>query len=78
MADQVDAEMAKIQEHGGREIAAAGKAARLELKRYAAELALALAEQKVRTRMNPETQDALVRGFVQGLVTPPPGSSPLV
>jgi hypothetical protein len=37
------------------------------LKRYAAELAIGLAEQKIRARMTPETQDALVRGFVRDL-----------
>jgi hypothetical protein len=37
------------------------------LRRYAAELALSLAEEKVRVRMTPDTQDALVKGFVQNL-----------
>jgi len=60
-------EIAKIQAHAEREIASAGKAARMELKRYSAELAVSLAEQKVRARMTPETQDALVQGFVQDL-----------
>ena len=40
----------------------AGKAARMALKRYSAELAMGLAEQKVRARMTPETEDALVQG----------------
>jgi F-type H+-transporting ATPase subunit b len=61
------AEIAKTQEHAEQEIAAAGKAARLELKRYCAELALGLAEEKIRARMTPETQDTLVRGFVRDL-----------
>ena len=60
-------EIAKIQAHAEREIASAGKAARMELKRYSAELAVSLAEQKVRARMTPQTQDALVQGFVQDL-----------
>jgi F-type H+-transporting ATPase subunit b len=61
------AEIAKIQAHAEQEIASAGKAARMELKRHAAELAVALAEQKVRARMTPDTQDALVKGFVRNL-----------
>ena len=61
------AEIAKTQANAEREIAAAGKAARMELKRYCADLAVGLAEQKVRARMTPETQDALVRGFVRDL-----------
>lgn len=64
------AEMAKIQEHSEQEIAAAGKQARLDLKRYSAELAVALATQKIQARMTPDTQDALVRGFVKDLDRP--------
>lgn len=64
---QTASEIARIKEHAGQEVAAAGKAARLELKRYSAELAIELAEQKVRGRITPDTQDALVRGFVSEL-----------
>jgi F-type H+-transporting ATPase subunit b len=67
------AEIAKIQAHSEREIAAAGKAARLELKRYCAELAVELAERKIRARMTPDAQDALVRGFVRDLDRPSAG-----
>jgi len=71
MRRRTAAEMAKIEAHAGQEIAAAGKTARAELKRYAAELALGLAERKIRMRMNAETQDALVGGFVHELDSPP-------
>jgi F-type H+-transporting ATPase subunit b len=64
------AELAKAQERGEQEIAAAGKAARLELKRYAAQLALDLAAQKIQQRMNPESDDALVQDFVRELARP--------
>jgi len=64
------AEIAKIQTHAEQEIVAAGKAARMELKRYAAQIALGLAEQKIRSRMTPETEDRLVRGFVKNLDSP--------
>src|SRR5438270_612159 len=63
MAQQTEAEIAKIQAHAEQEIASAGKTARMALKRYSAELAMGLAEQKVRARMTPETEDALVQGF---------------
>jgi len=64
------AEMAKIQHHLTGEIASAGKAARLELRRYSAELALGLAEQKIAARMSPETEDRLVTSFVAHLGHP--------
>jgi F-type H+-transporting ATPase subunit b len=67
MEQHTAAEIAKIQAHSQQEIAAAGKAARMELKRYAAELAVQLAEQKVRARMTPDTQNALVQRFVRNL-----------
>jgi F-type H+-transporting ATPase subunit b len=61
------AEAAKIEAHAQQEIVSAGKAARMELKRYSADLAVELAEQKLRARMTPATQDALVRSFVKTL-----------
>jgi F-type H+-transporting ATPase subunit b len=64
------AEMAKIQAHAEQEIASAGKAARLELKRYSAALAIELAEQRIRSRMTPDLEEALVRGFVRDLEPP--------
>jgi len=67
MAQQTEAEIVKIQAHAEQEIASAGKAARMALKGYAAELAVGLAEQKVRARMTPDTEDALVQGFVRNL-----------
>jgi F0F1-type ATP synthase membrane subunit b/b' len=67
MARQTEAEIAKIQVHAEQEIASAGKAARMALKRYSAELAMGLAEQKVRARMTPDTEDDLVQGFVRNL-----------
>jgi F-type H+-transporting ATPase subunit b len=64
------AEIAKIQAHAQQEIASAAKAARMELKRYSADLAIKLAEQKIRERLTPEKQDALVRGFVRDVDAP--------
>jgi F0F1-type ATP synthase membrane subunit b/b' len=56
--------------HAEQDIQSAGKAARAELKRYSAELAIALAEQKIRTRINPDAQNALVMAFVRDLDKP--------
>ena len=67
MAQQTEAEIAKVQAHAQQEIEAAGKAARSSLRKYSAELAMGLAEQKVRARMTPATEDALVQGFVRNL-----------
>jgi F-type H+-transporting ATPase subunit b len=64
---QSAAEIAKIQAHAQNEIASAGKAARLELRRYTAALAVQLAESKLQARMSPEAQDQLVRRFAQRL-----------
>lgn len=69
-AERSAAEMAKIQAHADQEIAAAGKLARLELKRYSAELALTLAAQKIQARMTPDTQDRLVQRFLKELDQP--------
>ena len=67
LRQETEADIAKLQAHAAREIAAAAKAARTELKRYSADLALQLAGQKALARMNPETDAALVRGFVRRL-----------
>jgi F-type H+-transporting ATPase subunit b len=72
---QTAAEIARIKEHAEQEIAAAGKAARLELKRHSAHLAIGLAEEKARGRITPDTQDALVREFVRDLDHPPSSSN---
>jgi F0F1-type ATP synthase membrane subunit b/b' len=61
------AEMTKIRHNAEQEIVSAGKAARAELKRYSASLAIGVAAEKVRARMSPATQDALVRGFVRDM-----------
>ena len=67
LARHTEAEIAKIQSHSEQEIASAAKAARADLKRYSAELAIDLAEQKLRARMTPEAEHALVDRFVQNL-----------
>lgn len=63
-------EIVKIRVHAQSEIEAAGKAARSELKRYSAHLAVSLAEQKVASRIDSGTEDHLVRGFLEDLAKP--------
>jgi len=70
---QTATDLARIQEHAAREIDAAGKTARVELKRYAAQLAVDLAEQKIRRQMTPDVQSALVENFVRNLDQPAAG-----
>ena len=67
IAARTTAEIAKVRAQAESEIVAAGKAARTELKRYAAQLAVALAAQKVRASMNERTQTALLEAFVHDL-----------
>ena len=64
---ETERELAKIQTHAEQEISSALKAAQAELKSYSAQLAVNLARQKVRERMTPADQDALVQGFVADL-----------
>jgi F-type H+-transporting ATPase subunit b len=67
---QTAADIAKIQQHAEQEIASAAKAARMELQRYTAQLAVELATQKIRGRITPQTQDTLVRGFLHDIEPP--------
>jgi len=67
LAKHTAAEIARIQAQSVREIEDAGKTARRELTRYAGELSIDLAAQKIRSRMTPATEDRLVRGFVRDL-----------
>ena len=71
--EQTAADLARLREHAAGEIIAAGKAARLELKRYSAQLAIDLAEQKIRRQMTPEVQAGLIEGFARDLDRPSPG-----
>jgi F-type H+-transporting ATPase subunit b len=57
----------KIREQSVQEMALMTRAAKDELRKYTAELAIGLAEERIRFRMNPETQDQLVNGFLHDL-----------
>jgi F-type H+-transporting ATPase subunit b len=67
MREKTAADRERVRVHAEQEITAAGKTARAELKRYEAELAIGLAEHKIRARMNAATQDALIGSFVENL-----------
>ncbi len=60
-------QIARLRQKADDEIDSAGKAARHELKTYAAKLALELAEQRVRARLDAGTENALVDGFIHDL-----------
>lgn len=57
------AEIDRIARQANMEIESAGKQATIEVRRFGARLALELAETKVRARMTPETQIALLNNF---------------
>ena len=61
------AQLKKMEEHAAVEIDSVGKTVRRQLKEFAAELALGLAEERLRTRMDGATESALVDGFVRDL-----------
>ncbi len=70
----IETDMARIQADAEQEIDAAGRAARLELKRHAAALAVDLAGQKIRARMSDEAQEKLVGSFVRRVDMPAPAT----
>ena len=57
----------RIREQSVQEIDLMTRAAKDELRKYAAELAIGLAEERIRFRMNPELQDRLANGFLHDL-----------
>jgi F-type H+-transporting ATPase subunit b len=57
----------RIREQSVQEVALMTRGAKDGLRKYAAELAIGLAEQRIRARMKPETQEKLVNGFLQDL-----------
>ena len=57
----------RIREQSVQEVALMTRAAKDELRKYSAELAIGLAGQRIRARLNPETQESLVNGFLSDL-----------
>jgi F-type H+-transporting ATPase subunit b len=64
---ETQVEMARIRVQAEHEIESAGKLARREVQRAAAKMAIELAEEKVRARMSPEIQAALLQSFLSEL-----------
>jgi F-type H+-transporting ATPase subunit b len=60
-------EIARIHFQAEHEVESAGKLARLDVQRAAAQLAIELAETKVRSRMSADIQTALLQGFLADL-----------
>jgi F-type H+-transporting ATPase subunit b len=61
------AQIQKIQQQAELEIESAGKTARRELREYASGLAMELATERIRARMTPSADAALITDFVQDL-----------
>lgn len=61
------AHIKRVEEQSALEIESAGKLAKRELKQYSAELALKLAEERVRARMDANAEAGLVDSFVAEL-----------
>jgi F-type H+-transporting ATPase subunit b len=61
------AQIKKIEQQAAVELESVGKTARRQLKEYAAELAMGLAEERLRGRMDNATESALVDDFVRDL-----------
>lgn len=57
----------RIREQSVQEVALMTRGAKDGLRKYAAELAIGLAEQRIRARMNPATQEQLANGFLSDL-----------
>jgi F-type H+-transporting ATPase subunit b len=64
---ETEQQVRRIQEQSQQELAALSKLAREELKTYAGSLALDMAEQRIRARMDTPTQNRLVQVFVHDL-----------
>ena len=67
MRKQAATDLQRVQATAEQQIDSVGKQARLDLRRHASKLALELAEQRVRERMNPGLQDELAGQFVENL-----------
>jgi len=61
------AQIKKIEQQAAVELESVGKTARRQLKEYAAELALGLAEERLRSRIDGAAESALVDDFVRDL-----------
>lgn len=73
IGSETENRLRKIQEQSAQEITLIARNTKAELRKYSAELALSLAEQRIRSRMTADVQNSLLDSFVQDLrssVTP--------
>ena len=66
---ETERHLQRIQQQAGQEIELMTTAARADLRKYAALLALDLAEQRIHSRLTKDVQEELVDGFLQDLRT---------
>jgi F-type H+-transporting ATPase subunit b len=64
VSEETKRDMDKIRAQAEQEIASAGKAARMELQAYTAELAVSLAEARIREQLTPDADRALIESMV--------------
>jgi F-type H+-transporting ATPase subunit b len=64
---ETERHLQRINEQAVQEVALMTRAAKTELRNFASELAIGMAEQDIRSRMTPATQDQLVGGFLADL-----------
>ncbi len=62
---ETERHLRRIEEQSVQEVALMTRGAKNELKKYAAELAIQLAGERIRSRMNPQVEDNLVNGFLR-------------
>jgi F0F1-type ATP synthase membrane subunit b/b' len=67
IARTTEEEARKVREQAQREIESAGKAARLELRRYAAEQSTELAEELLRRDLRRDDDERLMRDYIEEL-----------
>jgi F-type H+-transporting ATPase subunit b len=67
ISKETAAQMKKVEEQAAVEIETVGKTARRQLKEYAAELALGLAEERLRAKLDSASESVLVDNFVRDL-----------
>src|SRR5438270_13041768 len=67
IARTTEEEARKLREQAQREIESAGKAARLELRRYAAEQSVEMAEQLIKRDLRPTDDDRLLHDYIEEL-----------
>jgi F-type H+-transporting ATPase subunit b len=64
---EIERDLKRIRMQAEQEIGAAAKAARQQLRAYTAELAVGLAEKKIRERLTPDSEALLLEGTLQDL-----------